>query len=241
MRKLEITAGALVFIALSGCVSTYRARNVKPSGFLGQSATLLEKGGKDDVLLVYRRKNTDWASYDKILLDPVTIWGVESSTLPPDQLADYQSLVDDFYRTLKDKLSRDYGMIDAPVAGAMRLQIAIIDGRQANAPLKIAKTVAPFAGYADTLWTFVTGKPAFSGEVSIEYMIKDSQSEELLSAGADRRVGGNQLGKSTLSNWGDVENILVYWSDEVTYLLCVDRGVKDCPKPKAGLLKNPIM
>jgi hypothetical protein len=69
----------------------------------------------------------------------------------------------------------------------------------ANAALKVEKTIAPNAGYADTLWTFATGRPAFAGEVSIEYMVKDSQSPELLAAGADRRVGGTQLGKATLS------------------------------------------
>jgi Protein of unknown function (DUF3313) len=241
MRKLQIVVTVAGCVALAACVSTYQARNVKPSGFLGESASLLEKGGKNDLLLVYRKKNTDWTSYDQIVLDPVTLWRVENSNLTSDQLADYQSLVDDFHRTLKDKLSRNFGMIDAPAPGAVRIQIAIIDGQQANAPLKVAKAVAPFAGYADTVWTFITGKPAFSGEVSIEFMARDSQSEELLVAGADRRVGGNQLGKSTLSSWGDVQNILVYWSGEVSYLMCVNRGIKDCPKPKAGLLKNPLM
>jgi hypothetical protein len=240
MRKIGLTLVAAL-VTLSGCVSSNQARNVKPSGFLGDSASLLKKGGKDDVLLVYRNKNTDWATYDKIIVDPVMIWGVEKSTLPPDQLADYQRLVDDFYVTLKAKLSKDYGMTDTPAAGAMRLQVAIINGDQANAALKVAKTIAPYAGTADTLWTFATGKPAFAGEVSIEYMIKDSQSQELLVAGADRRVGGNQLGNATLSRWGDVQNILVYWSDQAVYLLCVDRKAKDCKKPKAGLVKNPLM
>ena len=132
-------------------------------------------------------------------------------------------------------------MTDTPAAGAMRIQVAIINGEQANAPLKVAKTIAPFAGYADTLWTFATGKPAFAGEVSIEYMVRDSRSEELLAAGADRRVGGNQLGQATVSNWGDVENILVYWSDLARYRLCVNRKAKDCTKPKAGLVRNPAM
>ena len=149
--------------------------------------------------------------------------------------------MDDFYRALKDKLSKDYAMTESAAAGAIRIQVAIINGRRANAPLKVAKTVAPYAGYADMLWTFATGKPAFAGEVSIEYMIKDVQSEELLVAGADRRVGGNQLGKATLSRWGDVQNILVYWSDQARYLLCVDRRGKDCTKPKAGLVGNPLM
>jgi hypothetical protein len=241
MRRLENAVVAAAFVALAGCVSSNQARSVKPSAFLGESASLLRKGGKHDVLLVYRKKDTIWSAYDKIILDPVTIWGAESYTLPPDQLADYQRLVDDFHRMLKDKLSKDYTITDSPTVGAMRIQIAIINGLRANTPLKIAKTVAPYAGYADTLWTFATGKPAFAGEVSIEYMIKDSETQELLVAGADRRVGGNQLGKATWKSWGDVQNILSYWSDEAGYLLCVDRGARNCAKPRAGLVKNPLM
>jgi hypothetical protein len=241
MRRLEMIVVAAACVALAGCVSTNQARSVQPSGFLGDSAALLKKGGKNDVLLVYRKKGANWKAYDKVLVDPITIWGIESSTLPPDQLADFQKLVDDFYAMLKDKLSKDYTITDGPSAGAMRIQVAIVDGERANTPLKIARTVAPYAGYANLLWTFATGKPAFSGEVSIEYMVRDSESQELLAAGADRRVGGNQLGKTTLSSWGDVQNSLIYWSDEARYLLCVDRGEKNCPKPRAGLLANPLM
>jgi Protein of unknown function (DUF3313) len=241
MKRFSIGVIAGLFVLLSACVSSSRARKVKPSGFLGDSAPLLTKGGKEDFLLVYGSQDADWSSYDKIILDPVTIWGAETSTLPADQLADYQRLVNDFQGTLTAKLSKDYEMIDTPAVGAMRIQVAIINGKQANTPLKVAKTVAPFAGYADTLWTFVTGKPAFAGEVSIEYMVRDSQSQELLAAGADRRVGGTQLGKATVSSWGDVENILVYWSDLARYRLCIGRKAKDCTKPKAGLVQNPVM
>ena len=238
--RFSIGVVAAALVVLGACVSTSHARKVKPSGFLGESASLLEKGGKNDVLLVYRNKNAKWTSYDQIVLDPITMWGVENATLAPDVLADYQRLVDDFHKTLKDKLSKDYRLTDAPSAGAMRIQIAIIDGKQANATLKVAKTVAPYAGTADTLWTFATGKPVFSGEVSIEYMVRDSESGDLLAAGADRRVGGNQLGKTTLKGWGDVQNILTYWSDQAVYLLCRDRKAAHCVKPKPGLLENPL-
>jgi len=239
MRQRSLVFAVTAMVVLTGCVSSSQARSVKPSGFLGDSARLLKKGGKNDVLMVYRNKDAKWTSYDKIVLDPITIWGVESSTLPPDALADFQRLVDDFHRTLADKLSKDYQLTDA-AAGAMRIQIAIINGERANAPLKVAKTVAPYAGYADTLWTFATGKPVFSGEVSLEYMVRDAETGELLAAGADRRVGGSQLGKATLTRWGDVQNILAYWSDEAVYLLCRDRKAEHCVKPKAGLLENPL-
>jgi len=240
MKTLSACIASAALAVLTGCVSTQHARSVKPSGFLGESASLLKKGAKNDVLMVYRNTSAKWTSYDKIILDPVTLWGVENSTLSADALADFQRLVDNFHRTLEDKLSKDYRLTDAPSAGAMRIQIAIINGKQANATLKVAKTVAPYAGSADTLWTFATGKPAFSGEVSIEYMVRSSENGELLAAGADRRVGGSQLGKATLNGWGDVQNILTYWSDEAVYLLCRDRKGEHCVKPKAGLLDNPL-
>ena len=242
MRKILIVAAAVVSVALSACASSSRARSVKPSDFLGDSAKLLKKGGKSDFLLVYRNPNAPLASYDKVILEPVKIWAPKGAgtNLPPDQLADLQKLVDSFDHTLREKLAKDYVMVDAPAPGAMRIEVAIVNGQRANSTLKVAKTIAPYAGSADTVWSFVTGKPAFAGEASLEFMIHDTQNGELLVAGADRRVGGNQLGKGTVKDWGDVENILTYWSDEAVYALCVDRKAQNCVKPSPGILENPI-
>jgi hypothetical protein len=149
-RAWMITVVIAVPVVLAGCVSPNQAASVKPSGFLGDSAALLQKGGKSDFLLVYRKKDLDWKVYSKIILDPVTLWGIENSKLPSDQLADFQKLVDQFYAMLKARLSKDYELTDTPSGGAMRIQIAIINGERANAPLKIAKGFIPYAGYADT-------------------------------------------------------------------------------------------
>jgi len=238
MRTFALGLAVSAVLVLTGCVTSKQARTVTPGGFLGSSASLLEKGERgEEALLVYHRSGTDWNAYDKIILEPVTIWSEKPSSLPAEQMADYQKLVDSFHRTLTDKLSKNYMIVEAPAPGALRMQTAIINGAQANNTLKVAKTFAPYAGFADLLWTFVTGKPAFAGEVSLEYMIKDAQSGELLAAGADRRVGGNQLGKSTFTTWGDVQNILTYWSDLTVYRLCLDRVDRDCRKPSAGIVE----
>ena len=242
MKRLSIVAALVVVVALSGCASSSRARDVKPTDFLGDSAKLLKKGGKSDFLLVYRNPNAPLTSYDKVILEPVKLWARKGADakLPPEQLADLQKLVDSFDHTLREKLAKDYAMVDAPAPGAMRIEVAIVSGKRANSTLKVAKVIAPYAGYADTIWSFATGKPAFTGEAALEFMIHDTQSGELLVAGADRRVGGTQLGKATVKDWGDVENILTYWSDEAVYVLCLDRKAQNCVKPKAGLLENPI-
>lgn len=67
-------------------------------------------------------------------------------------------------------------------------------------------------------------------------MIHDAHTGELLAAGADRRVGGNLLGKATFTTWGDVRNILTYWSELAAYSLCRNRGAPGCSRPSAGLL-----
>jgi len=242
MKNFSIGAAIVVCVALSGCVSSSRARNVKPTDFLGDSAKLLKKGSKSDFLLVYRNPNVPLASYDKVILEPVKLWAPKGAAtkLPPDELADLQKLVDSFDHTLREKLAKDYAVVDAPAPGAMRIEVAIVNGQKANSTLKVAKTIAPYAGSADTLWAFATGKPAFTGEASLEFMIHDTQTGELLVAGADRRVGGTQLGNATVKDWGDVQNILTYWSDEAVYALCVDRKAQNCVKPNAGILENPI-
>lgn len=239
MKRTLIAIATAGLVLLTGCVTSRQARSMTPGGFLGDSVSLLEKGKRgEEALLVYQKSGTVWSSYDKIILEPIEIWSAEPSTLPADQLADYQKLVDSFHLTLTEKLAESYGMVSAPAPNALRIQAAIVNGAQANTPLKVAKTIAPYASIADMLWTFATGKPAFAGEVSLEYKISDASSGTLLAAGADRRVGGNQLGRSTFTNWGDVKNILTYWADLTVFRLCVDRGGADCRKPSAGLIER---
>lgn len=236
MKPIGVSLAVAGVLLLSGCVTSRQARKVTPSGFLGTSASLLTRGtAKDDALLVYRRSGTDWASYRQIVVDPTVIWSSAPVVAAPEEVEDYRRLVDSFDQTLRTRLAGSYAVVEPPQAHALRLQVAIVDGAAAAAPLKVVKTVAPYASVADILWTFVTGKPAFAGEVSLEYMIRDAASGELLAAGADRRVGGNQLGAATFTRWGDVRNILTYWSDLTCYRLCLDRAAPDCHRPSSGV------
>ena len=87
---------------------------------------------------------------------------------------------------------------------------------------------------ANVLWTFVSGKPAFAGEVTIEFKVHDAQTGALLAAGADRRVGGTKLfDKEVFNAWGDVKNSLEFWADASVYRFCVLRGGTRYVKPKA--------
>jgi Protein of unknown function (DUF3313) len=60
---------------------TKEIRDVQPvAGFL-PNASLLQPGGSGQAALVYRNPTADFSRYNKVLLDPVTIWTAPDSQL----------------------------------------------------------------------------------------------------------------------------------------------------------------
>lgn len=227
-----------VFAALlTGCGSTMQARNVHPSGFLEEHRSLLTAGEKGKEALVrYRNPKTDWASYDKIVLEPVTIWDDPTRRLSTEQREDLQRFADSFYNTLHQKLSKDYRLVARPTPGAMRIQAAITHGEKSTLALTFASKAVWQLQAINTLWTGFSGKPAFAGEVTVEFKVQDADTGELLAAGIDRRVGGQQLfEKEVFNSWGDVKNSLEFWADATVYRLCTLRGESSCEELRAGL------
>src|SRR5712691_3426183 len=152
----------VALLLLTGSAYSYQGRHVTPTSFLGPSASLLEKGKRhDDPLLVYRRPGTPWASFDKIIIDPIEIWTTDSSS-SADEWSDIQRLATDFHQILTERLARSYRIVETSQPGAMRMRLAMIDAKPARAAFKVVKVVAPYFGVfvADTAWTFITGKPA---------------------------------------------------------------------------------
>jgi Protein of unknown function (DUF3313) len=142
--------------------------------------------------------------------------------------------VDAFYATLRQKLSMYFELVDRPGPGVLQAQVAIENSQQGDTTLKVASKAVPYGSVASVAWIMITGKPAFVGEASVEYMVKDGGTGELLAAGADRRVGGDALSTEYLNSWGDVKNALDFWTDAAVYRVCLQRAGAGCIKPRAS-------
>ncbi len=236
MKKFSVLLLASL-ASLAGCATSTQARSVQATSFLGEYQPLLKPGQPDEEpLLVYKNPKADWASYQKLLLEPITIWGDAKHTLSKEQKKDLQMVVDAFYASLRQKLTAYFELVDKAAPGALRVQVAIENSQQGDTKLKVASKGVPYSTPVGAVWTLVTGKPAFVGEVSIEYIVQDGGTGELLAAGADRRVGGDAYSREYLNSWGDVKNALDFWTDAAIYRICVQRGGTDCVRPKASLL-----
>jgi hypothetical protein len=74
----------LCLLLLSACTITQKAAINQADAncaFLGNDCSLLTVGGKDQIGLRYVNPAAQWSRYSKILIDPVTFWGGDSTKM----------------------------------------------------------------------------------------------------------------------------------------------------------------
>ena len=66
----------IILFFLHGCSATQQRRDVVKTGFLSFSerSMLTEGKGEHEALLRYINPDTDWRSYNKVMINSVTVW-----------------------------------------------------------------------------------------------------------------------------------------------------------------------
>lgn len=215
---------------LAGCAGTQQMKETVKTGFLGKDYAKLREGGEGESLMVYKNPNAKWASYNKIIVDPVQIW--KDAETEDVSRADLQRLANDFWSKIRESLQKDYKIVHQPGPGVMRVTIAITEAEASNATMDTITSVIPQTRLLTGAKGMVTdGQPGFVGAASIEGKVTDAQTGVLLAAGIDRRAGTKDLSGMT-NEWNDVERAYQYWADRFRYRLCKERGGKNCVEPE---------
>ena len=206
-----LAAGLGLVLILSGCYKTFQTRGAKPSGFLGSYSHMV-KGGVDQAQYVYFNKEADFSVYDKLLIDPVTIWvspGSDMSEVPREEL---DRLANFLYVALYNALKRDYTIVNKPGPNVMRLRVAITEAKESSVGLDIVSTIVPQMVILSGLKLLATGTATFVGKAAIEAELVHSLSPRYrLVAMIDERAGGKSL-DGVDSKWDDVEEAYRVWA-----------------------------
>lgn len=227
MSITRISAVLVIAAAVGGCGATQQSTRIERSGFLGDYS-ILAAGGEGEAAFRYLKAEADWHSYDKIMLDPVTVWRtVEAGDIPTE---DMQRLANNLYTSMYQELDKDYTMVSEPQSGAIRVQIALTEADRSNPTLDVVSTVIPIGLALSSATQFVTGEPTFGGGSTIELKATDAGTGEILGAAIDRRVAGKDLGGS-YDSWDDVNSAFALWSQMARYRLCELRGDAGCVEP----------
>ncbi len=207
-------AGLALAVALLACAATEPGADVRYSGFL-RNYDELAPGGAGQALLVYRNPAADFSRYDKVLIDPVTVWRSVGSDLAGLPRAEQERLANHLYWALREELARDYALAEVPGPGVLRIRAAITEARAANAVMDTASTVGPVLRAYSEATRLATGTEAFVGEAGVEGEVLDSVTRVRLLAAIDERAGAKRL-KGSSQAWDDVLEAYRHWARQLS-------------------------
>ena len=209
---IMLLVGVCLALGVGGCATTKQAslKSVKESGFLGDYSKLKPGDAtKGQALLTYVNPDARWSQYKKVMIDPVTYWGDDSSKfLPPDQHA----LTTYFRSALETQFGSKFQIVDAPGPGVMKIHVAITDADSAIPVLRTVSLIVPQARALNMLQSVVTGHWAFAGSCEIEGRLSDAATGQMLGEMVDKRLGGSSLKAAAQWQWGDAQNALDAWA-----------------------------
>ena len=215
-RRCRAAVTVLV-VVLAGCAARHRAAPPPTpedmSGFLDDYA-LLREGGPDEVSLVYRNPDARWTSYDKVLLEPVSIWRSGRRSLAAIPERDLLRLASDLYTAVKTHLGEGFTLVKEPGPGVIRIRLAITNARASDPILDVytadqrASRSAPPPDGPIAPET----RRLLEGAV-IEGELRDAATDELLAQGVERRRTKGSLEHLT---WAELDRIFDFWADQVT-------------------------
>ena len=224
--RMLLTVGSALTLFAAACSTTVvsqpeAAKAVESGGtlpasvtsFLGPDASKLAPGPKGGAALVWVNPNAQWASYNKILLDPVQFWASPDTKLSS---SDQQVLTEYFYNSLKTNIPQQgFTLVDQPGPGVIRLQVALMDATTATPGLRTVSVVVPQARVLNLAQSMATDSYAFVGSAEAEMKATDSVSGDLLVEAVDQRAGGMGLKNAASFQWGDAQNAMDYWAQTI--------------------------
>jgi len=215
MRWLNVVVFMSLIALFVGCAQTKPVRKAEISGFLGDYS-MLQKGKEGEALLLYLNPNADWASYDKVLFESVTIWHGEDSKLDNIPKADLQRLVNYLHTAIVTKLRADYEIVNEPGPGVLRIRMAITEAEKSKDVLDVFFTMEQQELHIPGGKVMTIDAGSVAGRVGIEGEITDAGNGEMLAAAVDNRSGSRIDLKAS---WNDVEQAFQYWAERLNLRL----------------------
>ncbi|NOQ77022.1 MAG: DUF3313 family protein [Methylococcaceae bacterium] len=215
-----------VSLLASGCATTYQANDVEPAGFLG-NYSMLKEGEGDQALLIYHHPdlNNVCKKYNKVLLEPITMWVKAESSVADVSAEDQQNLKRYLHQSIKKALSSDYRFVNQPGAGVIRIRAAITEAEGSSVALDTLTSIHPGTVALSGLKQLAFGSGTFVAETAVEFSIEDSITRVSLFRGVDKRAGGKNWTKK-FNTWGKVEASYDYWAEKLKTRLSECRAGK---------------
>lgn len=185
----------------------------RPHGFL-DDYTALEAGEADQVQRIYIRPDLDFGDYNRILIEPVTVWRAEGSSEDSIEPEILEELADYVLYAFHDHLKHDFRLVQKPGPGTMAIRLAITEASESPVRLTTASGPIPRLRIAAQHREVPAEAHDFLHRASIEMEIVDTITGERLVAAVDDRAG-ETLFQSGQGQWVHVESAFDHWANRM--------------------------
>ena len=156
------------------------------------------------------------------MIQPVAFFGDEKTKI---SASDQQTLTNYFHQVLQEQMGKKFQIVDEPGPGVMKLEVALTDAEAATPGLRSVSVVVPQMRLLGSVKALATGTYPFVGQAQAEARVTDAMTGQLLAAVMDRRVGGGSIEAAAQWQWGDAENAMKAWAEQmVNRLYAVTSG-----------------
>lgn len=204
---LRIILAVTIFFYLAmtfGCATQKTAR----TGFL-ENYPVFKPGPKGGVDSVYLKKDVDFRSYDKVMMDHVVFYFSDSAKYKGIHADELKELADTFHKAFAEALANAYPLVDKPGEGVLRIRTAITDLVPSKPGLSGVTTVIPIGLAIDLVKSGAGGGHTGVGQASLEVEFLDSMTNERIAAAIDTKPGDKLEG---LTKWGAAKGAFEFWA-----------------------------
>jgi Protein of unknown function (DUF3313) len=213
--KTAVGLTTVMILLVTGCSTTQRVTVRDEPGicaFLGEVCHELQPGAPGEGGLRWVNPTSDPTRYNKVIVEVVGFFGTDPSKVPP---ADQERLTALFQQALTEALATKYQVVDQPAPGTMEVQVVILDAEAATPGLRSVSMAIPQARLLGTGYYAASGQYPFVGGGQAAFKATDAVTGQILGAGVDRRVGGGALQTAAQWRWGDAENAIKAWAQQL--------------------------
>lgn len=208
--KIALHLLLVISIIFIGCAKTQDTGKAEPKGFISDPS-MLQEDPEGKVTLLYLKEDVDWASYDKVWLETITIYVIEGSKLADMPVEKLNKIVAYAQAALERELGKDYQIVNGAGPGVMEIRIALTEISGSNVLLDTVTTVAPPARAFSELKKLATGSHAAVGRAAFEGEVLDAETGVRIAAAMGIRGGGKTL-KTDMGEYRDVEAAIDLWA-----------------------------
>ena len=221
VKILWVAAICATLTWTAGCAK----KAVRYSGFMTDYPKF-KTGPEGGLDWVYLRKDVDFSSYNKLMLDFVQFWFKDGTHYKGIHIQELNDLASSFHKAMHEALEDTYPLVDEPGPDVLRIRFAITDVVATRPDLNTITAVASPDSADESVKKGVTGTHTYVGEASMEAELLDSLTSERLGAGIDRKAGSKDKVGTGIQKWEDAKDAFDYWARRLRLWLDEVHGKK---------------